>query len=345
MMAGVVVTTVDPMAARLLAFANGLRRRHCTGAAVHAALRTGLVLAVPVLPLCWLWPDVRWPLVAGWSVMVGGSAALAAARASRLADAALLRATDVAHAAGPDELAVLGDELGTWLEAHRRGQQSAMTGWLARAIDDQLPRLPRQRLAPIGRRSLGGLAWLLPLLLLLLLAILFTELLAPPWSGALGGRPRDLPGNGGGGDTQGEASGGGSTATGDAPPPPEPEPADAQQPPPTPPPPGAADAPPPVNERPPLLDLPEQQRFLVPEFLGDGPTRRVRMHAAEVEVGAPATSAAPPPAGSAPPQPVPSPQQETFARAAEAAQRARHVPPAERPMVDRFFQALREAAK
>jgi hypothetical protein len=41
----------------------------------------------------------------------------------------------------------------------------------------------------------------------------------------------------------------------------------------------------------------------------------------------------------------PPPTAATFERAAEAAQRARHVPDEERPMVRRFFELLREAAK
>jgi hypothetical protein len=51
------------------------------------------------------------------------------------------------------------------------------------------------------------------------------------------------------------------------------------------------------------------------------------------------------PRGDAPADRPPPPLRADFERAAEAAQRARHVPPAERPMVRRFFDALREAAK
>ncbi|MBX3463021.1 MAG: hypothetical protein KF830_07610 [Planctomycetes bacterium] len=83
----------------------------------------------------------------------------------------------------------------------------------------------------------------------------------------------------------------------------------------------------------------------MPEFVGDGPTRRVRMHAAELERRG---GAAPQPTAGAGPGEAPSPPAPTpaaFERAAEAAQRARHVPAEERPMVQRFFTLLREAAK
>ncbi|MCU0863357.1 MAG: hypothetical protein MUC36_06175 [Planctomycetes bacterium] len=335
----------DPRAARLLAFAASLRRRHRRGAATFAALRTGLLLAVPVLPLAWLVPDWRLPLVLGAGTATALAALLAARRAAGLADAALLRSAEPATAGA--ELAVLGDELGTWLEAHRRGERTAMTGWLTSAIDDQLPQVPRQQLAPIGRRSLGGLLWLLPLLLLALLAMLLAELLAPPWPGALGGRPRDLPtaGGAGGGEAPGPGGAGGGDSEPDEAPPPEPKEPPAEKPPAAEPPAPEAAAVPPPDERPPLLDLPTQQRFLVPEFIGEGPTRRVRMHAAELEQGAPPPTAVARPSGDGAPAPVPPPQVEEFVRAAEAAQRARHVPPAERAIVQRFFTALREVAK
>lgn len=95
-----------------------------------------------------------------------------------------------------------------------------------------------------------------------------------------------------------------------------------------------------------MLELPEQQRFVVPEFVGDGPTRRARMHAAQLERDG---GARPPSAGteggngdSEAPPPI---TKERFERAAEAAQRARHVPDEERAMVRRFFELLRERAK
>jgi hypothetical protein len=347
MMGGVLPPADDALIARLLAFAARLRRRHVWGAAGHAAAGSVLVLAVPIVPLLWLLPAWRWPLLGGLTAVVLARAALAAFRARGLADAALLRAADPESALDAGSLAVVGDELGTWLEAHRRGQRNAMTSWLLREVDAQLPQLPARQLSRIGRRSLGGLWWLLPLLLLLLLAWLLSALLAPPWPGALGGAPRDLPNANGDGDGGAEGPGPGDAGRGNgdqpAPPPrprPESEPPTAAVPPAGEPPPQ-----PPPAEPAPLLDLPEQQRFLVPEFLGDGPTRRVRMHAVELEQGAPQPERRQSSAFGTPPPPRPQPSPEEFARAAEAALQARAVPAAERPLVARYFQALREAAR
>jgi hypothetical protein len=67
------------------------------------------------------------------------------------------------------------------------------------------------------------------------------------------------------------------------------------------------------------------------------------MHAAEVE----RSGGAVPQAGTGgnASESTPPPSRETFERAAEQAQRARHVPPEERPMVRRFFELLRERAR
>jgi len=190
-----------------------------------------------------------------------------------------------------------------------------------------------------------------PIVILLLLAWLLSEWLAPPWPGVLGGRPSvDGPAAG---DGAGSSSGGGGSAVpspgGDE----EPESKDPQQkpppestPPPQPQPPQPTESPDPVTpEAPaPLLDLPAQQRFIVPEFVGDGPTRRVRMHAAELEragTTAPGASGTSGGEGAVPPPR----SREEFERAAEAAQRSRHVPAEERPMVRRYFELLRQAAK
>jgi hypothetical protein len=126
----------------------------------------------------------------------------------------------------------------------------------------------------------------------------------------------------------------------------QPQPRDAQQPDATPPPSAGnePEPPPPADGTPPpLLDLPSLRQFLLPEFVGDGPTQRVRMHAAETS-DAP-TAPTPQNSSAAAGTPPPPPSRETFERAAEAAQRARHVPPAERAIVRAFFDALREAAK
>lgn len=333
----------NPGEADLVAFAQRLRHQHVRGAVVDAVLRVVLALALPCLLTAWLLPASRLPIgvaVGGLAALLGGAAAL---RARRVADASLLRVADVDVGDDPRLLAELGDELATWLEA--RPQAAApMRRWLAQDVRRRLPALPTTTVAAIGRRRLGGLAWIVPIVLLLLIAWFLANLLSPPWPGAVGGRQdHPAPGSGdGGGGADGRGGGAGRSDQQPASEKPPSEKPDRRDPPP----PQANEAPTPKPEPPaPLLELPPQERFVVPEFLGDGPTRRARMHAAEVEEGAPAGAAAAQRAGEAPQAEVPPPLPEQFARAAEAAVASRHVPPAEQPMVRRFFDALQKAAK
>jgi hypothetical protein len=125
---------------------------------------------------------------------------------------------------------------------------------------------------------------------------------------------------------------------------PAPEPRPAQLPEPEPE--NPANEPPEPEPPAPLLELPEQRRFVVPDFIGDGPTRKARVRAAEIEREGGAGRHAPPAqqrGGDQPSPTAPEPAAESFERAAEAALQSRHVPPAERPMVRRFFERLREA--
>ncbi len=337
----------------LLAFTRGLRARHVRFAAAGGALRALLGLAVPCIVVAWLVPAWRLQALAVLLAVPAASALLAAWRARALAATALLagaEATSERAATERREMGELQDELATWLE-HHGGAATPMRDWLARDVHGRIGRLQPAVLAEVGRRRLGRLLWLLPLALLLLLAWLIADWLAPPWAGVLGGRatapgsgPGDGPGDGRGGSSD---RGGGDTP--DDPQPGQPQPHDPPRKPPPPlkppePPPAAEDEPKPPEPPAPLLDLPPQQRFVVPEFIGDGPTRRARMHAAaadEPEGGAAQAQ----PRGDAPANAPPPPTREQFERAAEAALRARHVPPAEQPMVRRFFDALREAAK
>ena len=108
-------------------------------------------------------------------------------------------------------------------------------------------------------------------------------------------------------------------------------------------------APGPSAEPAPLLELPKDHRFVVPEFIGEGPTQRVRVHAAAVG-GAGGERAGTQTGGQrrpedAPPAKPPAPDTDTFRRAEENARAARHVPEEERRIVRRFFELLREAAK
>jgi hypothetical protein len=223
-----------------------------------------------------------------------------------------------------------------------------MVQWLGRDVEARLPGLPADAIAGAGRRGLGRWRRLVPFVGLLLLVWLVAEWLAPPWPGVLSGRARDLPGPAASGP--GDGSGGGNGGGGiEQPQSPDPQPDEGkQQPAAAQPqePPGPAPTPPEPEAPAPLLELPEQQRFVVPEFVGDGPTRRARVHAAEVERSGAVSRPRPTGAGGNDESPSPPPPTaESFERAAEAAQRARHVPDEERPMVRRFFELLREAAK
>lgn len=331
---------------RLLAFAAHLRRLHVRRAALGAMGRSLLLVAGPAIVVAWLVPEVLWPVVTALASLALATALLAGLRTLGVTDAALLRS----GAVSPDGLDVLGDELATWLECHRRARADVpMARWLGEDVAAKLPALTPV-VAHIGRRGLGRRRWLVPVVILLLLAWLLTEWLAPPWPGVLGGRPSvDGPPAPGGAGSSGAGSGGAVPAPGTNE---EAEPRDPAQkprdekPPPQPPPPQRTETPDPVQPEPPapLLDLPAQQRFIVPEFVGDGPTRRVRMHAAELEragATAPGASGA---SGASGAQPPPRSREE-FERAAEAAQRSRHVPAEERPMVRRYFELLRQAAK
>jgi hypothetical protein len=341
------VAAAEP-AARLWAFAARLRRRHVRRAAEALVLRVGLLTAVPAIAAAWWWPAQRLVVLMVLLTVVLTAAAWAAWRARGIADAALLR--------GDTDVDPVGDELATWLEHHRgRRRDTAMLRWLGRDVDARLPHLPATALAAVGRRRLGRWRRLVPLVLLLLFVWLLAEWLRPPWAGLAGGGSGagDLPRAGAGGGTGAPSGGTGGEA------PPTPQPPDPSEPPPREPPPEpppqAPSPPPPTPDAPtvepeapaPLLELPEQQRFVVPEFLGDGPSRRVRMHAAELEQrgGAPRQGATSTGCGNGDAPAPPPPTAATFDRAAEAAQRARHVPDAERPMVRRFFELLREAAK
>lgn len=340
MMDGVTVSVVEPAEApQLLALARHVRWLLVRRAALDAGRLTALVIGVPCLALAWLLPQWRLPLaVAALQGLVAVRATLAGAVVRVRADhrCAGLAGDDATSRAN---LSRLGDELATWLELRLQHRKGAMVDWLARDVARQLPDL----LPVVGqaaRRPLGRWLWLLPVLLLLLLAWLLSAWLSPPWRGVLGGGlGPPPPSQGATGEPQAPGGGGADQRPDD--------PQRAQHSPTKPPTPPLVEEPDPapeaVPEPPaPLLDLPSQQQFLIPEFVGDGPTTRVRMHAAEVEQGAPngATGGR---EGASEPPPVPPALR--FERAAEQALQSRHVPPAEQAMVRRFLEALREAGK
>lgn len=340
------VLSIDTEASpqRLLQFAQQLRSHHARASAAEAALRLGLPLGVLLLAAAWVAPSLALGWAAATALLVAGAAWRGARRGRSRADAALLvlgdgatSSEDGVPAGDAAALARVGDELATWLEAQRTHRASPMVDWLAHDVLRQLPTLRPEAMQQLGRRPLGGLLWLLPLLLILLIAWLLAVWLEPPWPGVLGGASVPPPPSSAAGGGDGASGPGGGSEPQEQPPRPRDERRPTDAPPPSEPP---APPPPPPSEPPPLLELPEQQKFLVPEFVGDGPTRRVRMRAAEVEDGPPPGQAT---TGQSTQEAPPAPPPQTFQRAAEEALRARHVPPAEQPIVRRYFEALRAA--
>ncbi|HEB53624.1 MAG TPA: hypothetical protein ENI87_10270 [bacterium] len=357
-MPGTTIAVANPGAA-LRRFAVGLRCRHAFGRGLGALVRSLLLLAVPAVPLMWLWPSRREEvlvLVLALVVSIAlGATALGFLRGRRIL-AALQQSLGEAGDLGP-----LPDELATWLELDAdeqgRGQPSRMLRWLERDVAVRLEPHRRRALAAVARPRLGRFRWLVPLVVLLLLAWWLASWWQPPWSGAFGGAENRAT-SGDAGDA-GEASGAGEgddddarSADAGADPAEEPRPDDAgaeERPAPAVPP-GPEPEPEPEpedsGEIPPLVDRPDDQRFVLPEFLGDGPTRRERMHVAELvqSVGASAPTAAGS-TGGADPEPAVRRPEVDFARAAERAQHARHVPPAERAIVRRFFEQLQRRGR
>lgn len=333
--------------ARLLRFATSLRRRHAVRAALFGALVAALVMALPAVVATVLVPAML-PRLAALVLAVAVVAGLGHALfARRVADAALLRD----DGRGDRDLRGIGDELATWLELERRhtGEQP-MPEWLGARVEAEVQALDPAALATVGRRRLGGARWLVPVALLVLLAMLILVFLNPDWPGLLGGRPdapRPVPpalGAGAGVPTQGS----GSQAPQDQQASSQPKPADQPEKPRENPPPAEdqPQPPPPPLEPPPLLQLPQRQLFAVPEFVDDGPTRRMRAHIADAPENGSRPTATPEQGGTTQPAPTPAPPPAVeFERAAERAQSARHVPADEQAIVRRFFDLLREANK
>ena len=322
-----------------------------------AALRWGMLLALPTLLVAWARPDLGWAAAAAASSVLAPIVAAATVRAwwrSR----ALLPALRARLRQG-GAMSALGDELTTWLELDAagasvdgRGARRGMLGWLERDVFERLQPRRTQALRAAALPRLGRWRWLAIALLLLLVAWLLSPWLQPPWSGALGGastpaaapQPGEEEPDDGDAEPDDELRG----QSGDGP---DDEPAEPRDEPGTEPVPvGGADeeAPPePTEEPPPLVDRPADRRFVLPDFIGDGPTRRQRMRAAELEQpapgGAPRAQAARA-AGDAS-SPPPPPQRDAFERAAEKALRSRHVPERERAIVRRFFDALQQKGK
>lgn len=295
-------------------FVARLQRRHATMAAARAALRAFLPWGV--LGSAALWIDPQAALVLGLAGLLVASAAGLWAGRRKLPNHLLL--------AGVQDAPEVHDALGTWLEQRGAAPSPLVSAWLAEDLWRQANAMPRRAWAGVGRRPLGGARWLLPLLVLLLWGRLLVDGIQLPLPGAGGGSAA----TGGG---SGAPSGSGSRQA-ELPEPPTPSPKSPEPEPVEPPPPPEPD---------PLLELPPQEQYVVPQFVGDGPSRKALAERAEVELGG--GGAAPPEsqsAGAAAVQDAPPPTRD-HQRASERAERARNVPPEERPMVRRFFDLLR----
>lgn len=253
---------------------------------------------------------------------------------------------------------VFHDELVTWLEfdqraARERGhrgtaERGGMIRWLERDVHVRLQPHRRSAARAAGALRLGRWRWLFPLVVALLLAWLLSAWLQPPWSGLVGGRPQAAAGAAAvdveartaaaGGDSELAEPSSEEGARG------EDEPALAA---PTPSDGGDPTEPDDPEETPPLVDAPDDQRFVLPDFIGDGPTRRERMHVAELEQprpgGAPRRQERSAAGGAG--ESRPRAAAVDFERAAERAVRSRHVPDAERGIVRRFFDELKKRGK
>jgi hypothetical protein len=350
-------------------FAKGLRWRHVFSCTVGAGIRWGLLLALPLLLLAWIRPDVLRPALIVCIAILLPTMLLAAVRSwwhGRQTFSALRQSLS----GSGTEIAALHDELQTWLEiddlraspaaAASSADRASMLRWLEKDVQQRLAPHRKRALAAVTLPRLGRWRWLLPVVFSLLLLWLVALWVAPPWSGAIGGfanQPEagNDDGQGGSGfgpDANPEGTPPADGRKGEEPQSPskdDPGDQSGDQPEPQPtvptPEPEANVAPTDPGEVPPLIDLPDDQRFVVPEFIGDGPTRRARMHAAELEEQANAGSRSSSAAASAADPNQPNRSEPDFERAAEAALRSRYVPPAERAMVRRFFEKLRQKAK
>lgn len=305
--------------------------RHVRRVRWRGALAAGLVAAA-LTAAC---------VVAGWLLSMRlGTGAARAVLLALCALGALLVAAELwrgrASLAAIDAQAGLDGGLRTYWPL-RRAPRSAMAAWLEARLARQLAAAPVARAFARGaRRTARRLLPLVPLLLLLLL--LLWILPAGLGSGSRGG-VEGAPGRGEAGAASAEGRSGreaedaGERASvREARPPPPRTPPDApreQNPD------GAAGEG--VASRP--IELPVRESFVVPVFVGDGPSREGEAREAVQEVGAtperaPRTEGGPPAA--------PEPTKEEFARAAERAATARHVPQAERPIVRRYFENLGE---
>lgn len=341
-------------------FTAGLRWRLVLGRGLGAASRWGLLFGVPLVAVAWLAPTLRWSALSVYGGALLVVAVFAVARAWWQSRAALV-ALRASLAGSGDGVGALRDELLTWLEldgdrapAQLGAARAGMLRWLEQDVHQRLSPHRRQAERHVGRLRLGRWRWLAPVVLALLLAWWIGSWWQPPWSGAVGGREdlsasADKAGGGGGAPEQEPGAGG------DEDPQQRPDRQqdgeqerefsaalvlkadDGDE--------GEQDD---EAEPPPLVEAPDDRRFVLPDYIGDGPTRRQLMHVAELEQpqagGAASPQRAPQGGGQGAPT-SPPPAAAEFERAAERAQRSRHVPDAERAIVRRFFDELQKRGK
>lgn len=299
----------------LQAFVTRLRRRHARMAAARAALQAFLPWGVLGAAALWVESGAAGVLAATGLLLAAAAGWWAGRR--RLPDHLLL--------AGVQDAPEVHDALSTWLEPRGAARSPLVSAWLAEDLWRRASAMPSRAWASVGRRPLGAVRWLLPLLVLLLWGRLLVDGIQLPLPGAGGGAAAA------GGGASGRAPAG--TAPSQLPEPPPPVPELPQQ---------EEVEPPPPPKPDPLLELPPQEQFVVPQFVGDGPSRKAMAERAEVELGGGgASTPRPQQAGSAAEREAQQPKRD-YERAAERAERARNVPAEERPMVRRFFELLRK---
>lgn len=233
------------------------------------------------------------------------------------------------------------DELRTWLEREGPNQANGMSEWLLAELALAVLAKPEPQLRTNSFR-LGGIRYLFPLLVVLLLLKLMLPDLSVALPGLFAQSGRGSVASSNSGEKQRDNGGAASAETDEkakqtpsatiAPPPPIPDPP-ADDP---------ADEPPqkPEPSLPaPLLQLPNDPRVVVPQFIGDGPTRRAMADVVLVPDGFGATADLEGQTGNGP-LPQQKTQAEKFAKAAEKAQQSRHVLPVEQRIVKRFFALL-----
>jgi hypothetical protein len=316
---------------------RGLMLRHHVGHALGVVLLHALVLGLfswavdAWLP--WLLGPALW-LAAGWLAYMLLRELLGLLRRHRR-----LRVEDVDQGLG------MQDMLTTLWTDRRHG---ALSDWLRRDVAMRLARVPASQRRGLWWRGCRRGLVLLPLLVLVIWLGPFWRLLPFGLKPSGGNTPDQVATQAGseGGKGQGAASKPSSPAgqqPGPQPEPrprPEPQPVGAGKP-------GGGAQPPPgprTQPKPLIAALPTQKEFVVPTWIHEGPSTKGK--APVVEMEQPERPPGPPRQMQRPEEAKRSPQQlEDFQRAAERAQHARHVPPAERPFVRRYFGELVESGR